>query len=278
MTQSESSRIAVSAVIVTHNSQAILARCLTALFDQEYPLDSVVLVDSGSSDTEFLKEFEHYDRLQIVCDENIGFARANNLGFCKLPSHTDYVLFVNPDLFVLSDTIEKAVSICEENPDVGVLSGRLLGYDMEKNKPSGRIDSTGIVRQWYGRWIDRGQGEPDSGLYMRAEDMPALCGAFLFCRSEALKSFEVTVFDPEFFLYKEDIELSIRLREKGWKLRYHPDLEVYHCRGWQSERAEMSPALRLFAAKSEMLLYKKHPSPYMAWAVVKYILVRFFRL
>ncbi len=278
MTQSDSSGISVSAIVVSHNSQATLGRCLNALFTQNRPLDSVVLVDSGSTETDSLKEFEHYDRLQIVRAENIGFARANNLGFAKLPADTDYILFINPDLFVLPDTVEKAVALCCENPAAGIISGRLLGYDMVKDQANGRIDSTGVVRKWYGRWIDRGQGDPDSGSYMSAEEMPALCGAFLFCRSEALKPFATTIFDPEFFLYKEDIELSLRLRKNGWKLLYHPDLIVYHCRGWQSERGRMSPALRLLAAKSEMLLYKKHPSPYMVWAVLKYILVRFFRL
>ncbi len=276
--RSDSRHISVSAVLVSHNSQATLARCLGALFEQKYPLDSVVLVDSGSSETDFLQEFDQYDRLQIIYGENKGFSRANNLGYRKLSPETDYVLFVNPDLFVLSDTVGKAVSICEENPGVGMLSGRLLGYDMAQDKANGRIDSTGIVRQWYGRWIDRGQGEPDSGVYLEPMEMPALCGAFLFCRSAALKSLGTPVFDPDFFLYKEDIELSLRLRKNGWSLLYHPDLKVYHCRGWQSERAEMSSALRLLAAKSEILLYRKHPSPYMVWAVLKYILVRFLRL
>ena len=159
-----------------------------------------------------------------------------------------------------------------------MLSGKLLGYDLVQGKPNGRIDSTGITRKWYGRWYDRGQGEPDRKQYEKPETMPALCGALLFCRNKALQTLGKEVFDPDFFLYKEDIELSIRMRKAGWKLLYHPTLTAFHCRGWQNDRSEVSHGLRDIAAKSELLLYKKHPSPYMAWALLKYLLVKVFRL
>ena len=145
---------------------------------------------------------------------------------------------------------------------------------------TGLLDSTGIFRKWYGRWYDRGQGEPDRGQFAWPDDVPAACGALLFCRKKALDQVALAggaVFDPDFFLYKEDIELCLRLRKKGWLTRYEPGIKAWHGRGWR-QRGEMSLALRTAAAKSEIILYRKHPSPYLLWALLKYLAVRLLKV
>jgi len=90
--------------------------------------------------------------------------------------------------------------------DVGCVSGRLLGYDITLQQPTDRLDSTGIFRTWYGRWYDRGQGEADRGQYGELQDIPAACGAFLFCRYKMLDQVsraDGNVFDPDFFFIKK---------------------------------------------------------------------------
>ena len=84
--------------------------------------------------------------------------------------------------------------------------------------------------------------------------------------------------DPAFFLYKEDIELCLRLRAAGWHLLYQPALRALHCRGWQSERQAVPWSLRLTAAANEIRLYCRHPSPYLLWALAKYALVRWLHI
>jgi GT2 family glycosyltransferase len=97
------------------------------------------------------------------------------------------------------------------------------------------------------------------------------------CRLRALHQFKGNVFDPDFFLYKEDIELCLRLRASGWTLVYDPRLIAHHCRGWAGNRQKMSYELRLMAARNEVLLYRKHPGPAMAWALLKLFLVQVCR-
>jgi GT2 family glycosyltransferase len=167
----------------------------------------------------------------------------------------------------------------KNNPSIGAVGGKVYRYDMERRRPTNIFDSTGIIRKWYGRWQDRGQGFEDKGQFDVSEEVLAICGAVMFCRCSALmENGHVFAFDPDFFLYKEDIELSLRLRKKGWSLKYFPDLIAYHGRGWNTDRHSMPFVLRRTAAESELLLYKKHPSPYMLWAILKYILVRLLRV
>ncbi len=268
----------VSAIIVSHNSDRVLPRCLDALAQQTVVVREIIIVDCGSDDRNNLLFLGTREGFAIIETSNIGFSRANNLGMEFVSPQTDFVIFLNPDTFLAPDFVETALEICLKNPQAGMVSGKLGGYDLGQNKATGRLDSTGIFRKWYGRWFDRGQREQDRGQYETPALVPALCGALLFCRMTALQALPGPVFDPDFFLYKEDIELSLRMRKAGWQLLYHPRLLAYHGRGWNKKRGTIPVGLRCMAAANEILLYKKHPSPYMIWAWLKYLLVRFIHL
>ena len=275
----EATRVAV--IIVTHNSEPYIGRCLDALSRSEVLPGQIILVDAGSDTPGYLDALASYPHVQLIKAANIGFSRANNLGYQVCLSSIEYVLFLNPDAFVTPQTLARAVEIMEREPQAGCLTGRLLGYDITKDQPACLLDSTGIFRTWYGRWYDRSQGEVDHGQFGQKEAIPAACGAFMFCRRAALADAALvddTIFDPAFFMYKEDIELSLRLRATGWRILYDPSVVLYHCRGWKRQRQAMPFAQRQMAAANEVLLYRRHPSPYILWALLKYLLVRLFAL
>lgn len=270
-------------IIVAYNSQNHLPWCLKALKEQTLLPSQIIVVDSGSHDSSYLMEWED-DPLVFVhrANSNIGFCQGNNLGMAFVKATMQYVLFLNPDAFLTPSFIENACAVMEEkaNKKVGALSGILLGYEMQNNRPSGKIDSTGVFRTWYGRWFDRAQGE-DVQLtkmsYYQREEVPALCGALMFCRLEALRSVELApnmVMDSEFFMYKEDIDLSLRLRRQEWSLLFDPALESYHCRGWGQDRKQVSLQFRLMSARNEMRIYERMRSPCYFYSVLKYLLVR----
>ena len=269
---------ALAVIIVSHNSQAHLPTCLQFLARQQEKPAEIIVVDSGSEDVSYLHTLQKSHSFQLICCENIGFARANNEGIRAVREKVDHILFLNPDLYLPPASIHTALAISRKRAAAGIVSGKLLWYNNEEQQETTRIDSPGIKRQIYGRWVDRGQGELDHGQYDSEEEMEALCGAMLLCKVEALEALGDTVFDPDFFLYKEDIELCLRMQKKGWQTLYHPAINAYHCRGWQGERAKMSLFLRKTAAVSEIMLYRKHPSPYLLWALFKYLLVVVFRL
>ncbi len=270
----------VAVVVVTHDSQQVIGKCVRALADQSAPVHQLIVVDSGSKEPAYLTSVREFPGAVLVLRDNIGFARANNLGIGRVDPGVEYLLFLNPDAFLHGKFLAGATAVMERHPEAALLTGRLSGYDLQQHRPTGRLDSTGIFRTWYGRWYDRGQGEIDGDNYQRQESVPAVCGALMFGRRQALEQVARpggAVFDPDFFLYKEDIELSLRLRKAGWSLLYDPRLPAFHCRGWLDKRRRMSPALRRTAAASEVLLYRRHPSPYMLWAICKYLAVNLFR-
>ncbi len=265
-------------IIVTHNSQSCISICLNALKQQTKAPHKIIIIDSGSEDTAYLKAYSEEAEVTLLAD-NIGFCQGNNKGMTCVQNDVRYVLFLNPDAFLTPTFIEDAICLMEQPSanHIGALSGMLLGYSLQEDKPTGLIDSAGIFRTWYGRWYDRGQGRPQASLCVpRTEKVPALCGALMFCRLQALRSIELgpnIVMDPDFYMYKEDIDLSLRLQQQGWSLLFVPHLIAYHCRGWQ-DRSKMARHLRLMSAKNEMRLYARLKSPCILYSALKYFLVK----
>lgn len=269
----------IHVVIVTYNSEKYLATCLAHLKTQKHPYSSCTIVDNGSDDKTYLYALSGEFSFKLIESENRGFGAANNLAIKSLTvQKQDAILFLNPDAFLPEDCLSKCTRALNDRPDAGAIGGKLLAYDVQRDRATGKLDSTGVFRSVYGRWYDRGQSEEDLGQYDERIRVPAICGAFFLLRATTLDKFGSNVFDEDFFLYKEDIELSLRLRKEGWTLFYAPEIEVYHCRGWQKNRKDVDYNLRLMSAKNEIKLYIKHPSPYIAWALVKYFSVRLLKV
>lgn len=264
----------LSLIIVTHNSEQFISRCVDSIDRQTVTPDQVIIVDSGSDDPSYLDVYRAREEFQVNLSDNIGFAAGNNYGMRCIAGDPRYILFINPDIILEPDNIERAIDALQEHSSVAIVSGRLKGYDTIAGAATGLLDSTGIFRTWYGRWYDRGQGHEDHDNFRERQEVPALCGAFMFCRAASLDEERPEIFDEAFFMYKEDIDLCLRLGQRGWKMLYLPEIETFHGRGWAKDRSDIAYPTRCMASRNEIVLNLKHRSPYLAWALLKYLLVR----
>lgn len=149
-------------IIVTHNSQLYLKHCLNCLKAQTAQAAQIIVIDSGSTPEEIaFLEKEQPSVYFYFSKSNVGFCKGNNIGLSLVKEEIKYVLFLNPDAFLSKDFIEKAEECLEKEEErkTAVVSGLLLGYDIVKDRPTGKIDSSGIFRKWYGNWYDRAQGK-----------------------------------------------------------------------------------------------------------------------
>lgn len=258
----ESKTSSCTIIIVTFNSQKYLSKAMECIGQQTYPMIKIIIVDTGSDNIDYLLPYKQQSNVEvIVAEKNSGFCKGNNIAFSKLSDNCDYVFFLNPDAFIAPFFISSAIAFLEhpQNQYYGALTGTVLGYNMNTGQPNGAYDTTGIFRKWYGRWYDRGQGQAyHPAFFSLQENLEAICGAVFFCRKKALDSVMFSnneIFDNTFYMYKEDIDLSLRLRQKGWKLTFLPQLVAYHCRGWQNDRAKMPRKMRLCSAKNELRLH-----------------------
>ena len=287
MAAPETPRPTVGIVTVTYNSASFFSTFMQSLAAQTLPLDLLVLVDSGSTDPAFLDQTSQYPvPTEILRESNIGVCVGNNLGWRRL-RHFDYVLFLNPDAFLTPTFLDTAIPYMQANPRVGMLTPSLLRFDVAAGKPLDLIDTTGVIRTRLGLLAERDAGLPASALarYTAPNLIPWLCTAVALGRREAMEAVlepanppdQAQLFDESFFMYKDDTDLSWRVRRAGWQIIHHPALLGYHCRGWQ-DRKSISRKARLLTARNEIKMCLKAHSPFVLIAAVKYTLVRLLDL
>jgi len=263
-----------------HNDGRFILRYLESLRNQTRPADMLILVDSGSSDPEYFNALQGYPYPAEVLHQqkDVGFCVGSNIGWRTIRDF-EYVIFLNPDAFLAPDFIEQALAYMEAEPSVGMVTPSLTRFDIANQRPLDIVDTTGVVRNWYGNFVERDSGRHVSVLekYQRPNQIPWLCAAVAFARRHALEDVLAPgdqIFDESFFMYKDDTDLSWRVRRAGWKIMHHPDLRGFHCRGWK-DRSKFPRELRLMAARNEVTTCLKNRSPFVILSGLKYLAVRF---
>lgn len=263
-------------VVVTHNSAQTLAWCLSPLLNWNC---SVVVVDSGSDDTSYLEDLVAFPNVKVILRENVGFCCANNIGIDAL-QQCEFVLLLNPDARAEVPCLDATIALLQAsgNEDVGAVSVPLVRYDWTNRRSMGMYDSRGIAMRWYGRWIDTGAGDalkPEDRA--AATEIEAACGAFILLRRATLEDCSlkgVVGLDPSFVMYKEDIELSLRLRRRGWKILRAGGHNAYHCRGWQAARHLAPRWARELSARNDVILASRYRWRALPFAVAKWTWVK----
>ena len=256
-----SSRDFVSVTIVTYNSGRFIRKCLDAALGQKYPRMEIVVIDNASTDGT-VDILEHYeDRCRVVYnEENVGFAAAQNqaIGLAR----GDWVLTLNPDVFLLPGFLEALLEGARVDPSVGTVCGKLFTISPAFDIPDEPIvDSTGIYFTPMLRHFDRGSRECDNGHYLRYEYVFGATAAAACYRREMIEDVSVDgeFFDPDFFAYREDADLAWRAQLLGWKCLYVPYAKAYHVRKLRPGMRRSVPAeINMHSVKNRFLMRFKN--------------------
>jgi hypothetical protein len=211
-------------IIVNFNGVDLLRTHLPSVAATDYTNLDILVVDNGSTDhsLKYLKDkFPDIEILQL--NQNYGFGKANNLAFKKYPDY-DYYALLNNDMSVPPTWLKELIKKAESEKQIAAVGPKIL-YG-KKSDGQDVINSAGMIIDKHYRGFDRYQGLNDSKKYDLTEKVDGLSGGALLIRQKALK--DVTGFDERMFFYYEDVDLSLRLRDNGWKLIYHGKVEVFH--------------------------------------------------
>ena len=248
----------VSAIVVSYNTRAELLRCLEALTAQAgVPLETIV-VDNASTDGTVEAVRAAFPEVQVLANaENLGFARANNIGLRA--ARGELVLVANSDCELRPGALAALVAILEARPDVAIVGPRTVGTDGAPQVSFG--PSLTPLAEWRQGRLVRGVKAGEAEALRRAETLAAqeqepdwVSASCFLARKAALDA--VGGFDESFFLYEEDVDLCVRVRAAGGRILYTPVAEVVHHLGRSMDRA---PALaRLEYHRSHLRFYAKH--------------------
>ena len=209
----------VSIIIVNWNGRKFIEKCLNGLRKQTYKDFSIILVDNGSSDGSLDLISKNYPEVEtIALSENLGFATANNIAIKSV--NTEYVALLNNDAVPHPEWLEHLLKALWQNPEAGFATSKMLFYHNSKI-----IDRAGDVYTTAATALLRGRGKP-SETYNNQEWVFGACAGAALYRTRMLE--DIGLFDEDFFLLYEDVDLSFRAQLQGYKCLYVPDAIVYH--------------------------------------------------
>ena len=207
----------LSALIITHRGGALLARGLAALRPQLGPLDTLHVAVSNVPGAADLSACAAFGAEVLHLGENVGFAKAANLGLAACARAL--ILLLNDDTAPLPGFIDALRAAAAARP--GLYQPRILLSD-----GSGRLDNTG-----HGLFPDgfnwaRGREDHDSAAYDLPGEVGACSGAALLVHRDVLDA--IGPFDEDLEAFGEDVDLSLRARRRGFPLIYVPEARIVH--------------------------------------------------
>ena len=252
----------LSIIIVNYNVKHFLKQCLLSVQKAIAGIDAeVFVVDNASSDgtVEVLKEQFNWVNL-IANTENVGFSCANNQAIQLAKG--EFVLLLNPDTLVEEDTFEKCINFMKQTPDAGAVGVKMIngnGEFLPESKRALPIPSVAFYKifglsklfpnskrfgSYHLTYLDNNQ----------TQSVEVLSGAFMFIRKKLLD--EIGGLDETFFMYGEDIDLSYRITQAGYKNYYLPETNIIHYKGESTKKGSINYVVVFY--KAMQIFAKKH--------------------
>lgn len=259
-----SSYLKLSVIIVSYNVKHFLEQCLYSVRAAVTDIDTeIFVVDNASVDGSVKMVREKFP--EVVCienEDNPGFARANNQAI-KI-STGEYILLLNPDTIVETDTFSKIVSFMDQHPDAGGLGVKMVdgtGKFLPESKRG--LPTPGVA---FCKVFGLSRLFPKSKLFNKyhlgyldkekIHEVEILAGAFMLMRKSVLD--KVGLLDEAFFMYGEDIDLSYRITQAGYKNYYFPETRIIHYKGESTKKGSLN---YVFVFYNAMIIFaRKHYS------------------
>jgi len=251
----------VSLVIVVWNAKKYVIECLESLREHCRNIyDEVIVVDNASTDGTPELIAEMFPEFKLIRNsENLGFAKANNLGIAQTSG--EYVCLVNSDVKFTDDCLSPMLSYLSKNPTVGMVGPKMLATDGEVRRSTMRYPTVwNEFCRALGLDIIFKKSRLFGGLLMADFDhkttteVEVLNGWFVIVRRTALN--RVGLLDPQFFMYAEDLDWCYRFHQAGEEIVFFADAGAIHYGGASSSKAPLRFYLEMCRANWQY--WQKH--------------------
>lgn len=261
----------VSIIILNYNTKELLRNCIDSIIKSTKINYEIIVVDNGSTDDSVQMIEENYKEIVLIKNKsNLGFSAGNNKARTKVKGK--FVLFLNSDTIIKEDSIDKSVAYFENLSNVGALTVKQVLLNGTLDKDSRRSFPTPWVTFTHFSRLDR--IFPKSRIFSqywygylpadKTHPVDALQGSYFLTTKKILD--EVDWFSEDYFLDGEDIDLSWKIKQLGYRLIYYPKVEIVHLKGATKKKnkklklKEKKERQKYVLAGIEAMLifYKKH--------------------
>lgn len=223
-----------------------MEQCLNSLYRSQTEYDyEVYVVDNASSDGSLQMLQQDFPQVHLIANkDNLGFAKANNQAI-KI-SKSDYVLLLNPDTILQEDTLQKCITKMESDETIGALGIKMFdggGHFLPESKRGFPTPMAAFSKLFglskifpksktFGRYhlgyLDKNQNH----------EVDVLSGAFMLIRRSVLN--KIGYLDEAYFMYGEDIDLSYRIQQAGYKNLYFSESSIIHFKGESTKKGNLN--------------------------------------
>ena len=267
------SDIKLSVIIVNYNVKYFLEQALYAVRKAAERLPCEVwVVDNNSADDSVDMLRRQFPEVKLIANtQNTGFSVANNQAIAL--AQGEYVLLLNPDTVVREDTFEKTVAFMEAHPQAGGLGVRMIdgrGYFLPESKRGFPSPEVAFYKAFgLSKIFPRSERFNRYHLGYLSEheihEVEVLSGAFMLMRRSVLE--EIGYLDEAFFMYGEDIDLSYRIVQAGYKNYYYPNTTIIHYKGESTKKGSLNYVKTFYQAM--IIFARKHFGQHRAsWALI----------
>lgn len=260
--------VVVSIIIVNYNTDKLLIDCVKSVSSSMRLSDFELIVVDNSSSDESLIEFkkEYPDVFLINNKENVGFSKAVNQTLKTIKGQ--FVLLLNPDTVIEHGSIDKMISFMQDNPQTGVCGPAIYNPDKTLQMSSHHFprlldiffDKTHLSKIFsknplFGRY------QMSYWAHDTTREVDWLTGACLMVRTELLN--QINGFDERFFMFCEDIDLCLRIKQKGFKSVFLPQAKIIHYKSGSSNIIRNKAPI--MAWESLIMFWQKHYGQFSAF-------------
>ena len=252
----------LSIIIVNYNVKYFLEQCLKSVeLSTKKIKNEVFIVDNNSQDGSIemvKKKFPKY--LLIQNKKNVGFSKANNQAIKKAKGK--YILLLNPDTILEEDTLKKCINFINNHKKTGSLGVKMIDGNGNFLPESKRSFPSPLVAFY--KIFGLSDLFPKSKIFgkyhlsfldeNKIHEVDVLSGAFFLTKKSILN--KIGFLDEKFFMYGEDIDLSYRIKQAGYKNYYFPKTKIIHYKGESTKKASMNYVFLFYKAMS--IFYNKH--------------------
>jgi hypothetical protein len=244
----------VAAVVLNWNGRDETLACLESLTASDWPRLTSIVVDNGSQEDIEPAVAERFPEAIVVRNEaNLGFAGGMNAGLRRvLDLDAKYVLLLNNDTIVDPAMVRTLVNAARDRPAAGIVGPLVLHRDAPDI-----ISSAGLrcdLRRCY-QGPPLGRGESDRGQFRGVHEVDAVSGAAMLVPTDVVR--EVGMLDDQLYLYIEDVDWALRMKEAG-----RPVYVVGEARLWHgvsvSSGGEHSPQIRYYQTRNTFVVSSRH--------------------
>ena len=252
----------LAVIIVNYNVKYFLKQCLESVYNSTSLWNiEVYVVDNDSKDGSVEMVVESFPKVKLIANKkNVGFSTANNQAIKE--TNADYVVLLNPDTLVQSDSFEKVIKFMDEHPDAGGLGVTMIdgnGKFLPESKRGLPTPEVAFFKIFgFSKIFPKSKkfGKYHLGYLDKNEThkIEVLSGAFMAMRMETLD--KVGLLDEDFFMYGEDIDLSYRITQGGYENYYFPGTTIIHYKGESTKKSSVNYVYVFYKAMA--IFAKKH--------------------